>query len=519
MEAELPQSEDRHRRMAEATFEGVVLSEGGVILDVNEQFTEMFGYSLPELIGKPVIELVHPKHREMVREHLLSGYSQPYECLAIRKDGTVLTVKVQGMSTMYRGRRVRVAAISDYTECRAAEERWARLQGLLTAMNHVKRLIMWGEDMQAIFEATCQILRRQGICSAAWVGVLDRGSEVVRFVAPEEGLPGATGIEFSLLGWGDSCHCARMALREGRPYLVEDVEVSRECAECRIRAQAVPHRSALAAPMLFQGRPFGVLLAYSDRRWRLGEEETQLLSDLAVDLALGMHTRETERALRSSSRRLRQLAQRVVSAQEEERLRVSRELHDEAGQALVVLKIGLEGLLGDVPPESRAPLREAIALADTTMERIRQLAHDLRPPALDTAGLNATLEDLCRDFSRRTRLPVGYRGTEVPNLGESVSVCFYRVLQEALTNVARHAQASRAQVTLARDERGVSLVVEDDGRGFKTDPHGHPPDEREGLGVLGMQERLSLAGGELRIRSTPGKGTRLIARVPWERVP
>jgi signal transduction histidine kinase len=406
----------------------------------------------------------------------------------------------------------------DIARCRETEERWARLQGLLSAMNQVKRLIMQGEGIQAIFEDTCEILRRQEICSVTWIGLLDEKSQTMRLVAPAGGLPGRFQDEFSVRDARGPYHCARMALRKGRPYLVAAVRESKPCADCLVRSR-VPHESALAAPMLFQGRSYGVLVAYADDRWAWGEEATHLLSDLAVDLALGMHTREAEESLRVRSEQLRQLAQRVVSAQEEERQRVSRELHDEAGQALVALKIGLEEVLDDIPTESRAPLRQAIALADTTMERIRRLAHDLRPPALDTAGLNATLAGLCRDFGRRAHLSIEYRGTEISGLGGTANVCFYRVLQEALTNVARHAEARHAVVTLTYDADGIILSVEDDGQGFAMEPYGHPSPGREGVGLLGMRERLSLLGGKLNIHSRSGEGTRLVAHLPWERTP
>jgi signal transduction histidine kinase len=192
--------------------------------------------------------------------------------------------------------------------------------------------------------------------------------------------------------------------------------------------------------------------------------------------------------VRTSRERLRQLAKTIVSTQEKERQRLSRELHDEAGQALTALKISLE-LIGEDLPAEYASLRQRIsdatALTTTTMEQLRSLAQDLRPPALDAVGLNPTLESFCRDFAKHTQLCIGYLGTSVPVLPEAVNICLYRFLQEALTNVAKHACANQVCVALRCDAETITLAVEDDGQGFG----GH-----ERLSVSGWPMGIGLLG-------------------------
>ena len=156
---------------------------------------------------------------------------------------------------------------------------------------------------------------------------------------------------------------------------------------------------------------------------------------------------------------------------------------------------------------------EAIALTDATIEQIRLLAQGLRPPALDTVGLNAAQEGFCHDFAQRTQLSVDYAGKELPPLPDAVGISLYRFLQEALTNVAKHADARRVRVELRQDAEAISLLVEDDGRGF--DPEAVLQSQPTGIGLLGMQERFKLLGGWLEIASRPGQGTRLVAYVPW----
>ena len=980
-EATLQESEDRYRHLSAATFEGIVVSDQGAILDANEQFTRMFGYEHAAVIGLPVIELVHPEHRNLVSENIRSGYDQPYEHLALRKDGSALTVEVRGKKTVYRGKTVRITAIRNITRRKADEARQARWRSILAVVNQVKHLVIHEENISAMLQGACQALWHSGIADLAWIGLLDEESQTVRSAAIAGDQSDETQIAFSLRAPHGSYHCARTALRDRQRFLVKEVGESDLCADCELRPR-VPHGGILAVPLLFQEQRYGVLLISSVQPWALGEDGTNLLAELAGDLSLGLHTAEAKATLRESEARyrnlvetsqdliwqcdaegrftflnpawekthgyrveemlgkpftdfqtpevaardseefgrhlaggsvtgyetthfaksgdvihlifnamalydtdgnivgtqgtayditervrgeqtlqqyarrlkilrdidhailsaqsaeeiaqaamqrlrqlvpcqrasvtvfdvkarqtvvlatdsgektqfsqgakfplpqtrieslrwneeyviadlqaipdptlleqamlaegirtyanvslmakgdligslnmgaerpaaftpehleiahevadslataiqqsrsaeathrhaeelrlagnilrglnttpdvrgicpevvsglkaitncswvsvalleedhtavmvyamdgappalaqgrlvplsstavaedvqagrphltpdlstesewpserallqagyrsrinlplrhgswtigalnlawprpagydeaqlpllrqisdavalamernrlfeqvhdrneqLRTLAEPVGSTQEEERQRLSRELHDEAGQALVALKMGLKSLLADMPAgldAPRAQLREATALTDTTMERIRRLAHDLRPPALDMAGLNATLEGFCREFGRQTGLAIVYDGAELPELTDAVNICFYRVLQGALTNVARHAQTDHARVALAHEADTIRLSVEDDGQGFDQQARTSAPTYGQGIGLLGMEERLRLLGGWLEIESRPGAGTRLVAHVPWE---
>lgn len=226
--------------------------------------------------------------------------------------------------------------------------------------------------------------------------------------------------------------------------------------------------------------------------------------------------RQRNQELDTVNKRLQELAQKIVSIQEDERRRVSRELHDEAGQSLTALKISLDLTRAVLPPElteARESLTDAMALTTETMERIRLLAHDLRPPILDHSSLKNTLESLCQEFSGRTKLTVHYNSTDLPALPNAVTVALYRVLQEALTNIARHANARNVEVNLHHEGDTILLHVRDDGSGFDTHSL------RSGIGLDGMRERLELLGGALEIHSQPTQGTFLIARIPTPALP
>jgi len=204
----------------------------------------------------------------------------------------------------------------------------------------------------------------------------------------------------------------------------------------------------------------------------------------------------------------------VVKAQEEERQRVARELHDQAGQTLTGLQLGLSQIEASGPtPEVQEKAASLRQLALEAMHIIRNLALDLRPSALDELGLPVALQDYTETFASRTGIPVRLELSGPPRrLSAETEITLFRIVQEGLTNVAKHAEANLVTVKLAFDSPNVKLTIEDDGVGFDVE-RALGVEQRKSLGLLGMQERCHLIGGELQIQSHPGKGTRLMTSV------
>jgi signal transduction histidine kinase len=283
-------------------------------------------------------------------------------------------------------------------------------------------------------------------------------------------------------------------------------------------------RSAAMAPMEYAGQSVGVLVAYDQlTRGVFGEEESHVLELFAAraSLAFGMATAmasERERAeaevVLARQEELeaarRDTVRRVVAAQERERRRIARELHDDTGQSLTSVLIGLRlAQDSDDPQQVRATLDELRETVTDAIRDLRALAVELRPTALDDFGLQAALERLVDTFGRRTGLAIELLVSDVEQrLGEQVETGLYRIVQEGLTNVAKHAGAAHVSVILRGHEDGLSLIVEDDGRGFD---QSRPA---QGLGLVSMRERVELLGGNLRIESSPGQGTTVAVEVP-----
>jgi signal transduction histidine kinase len=211
-----------------------------------------------------------------------------------------------------------------------------------------------------------------------------------------------------------------------------------------------------------------------------------------------------------SQRVQRDALQRVVSAQELERKRLARELHDETGQSLTSILLGLRTLEdAETLEDLHAAVAELRAAVVRTLVDVRRLALELRPTALDDFGLVPAIENLVERFSEQSGLSVQFESRLDGRLASGVETALYRIVQEALTNVMKHAHARHVSVLLVRNDSGVSAVIEDDGRGFS------PGEDADGgLGLLGMRERLALLDGTLRIEAAPGAGTTLVAEVP-----
>lgn len=277
-------------------------------------------------------------------------------------------------------------------------------------------------------------------------------------------------------------------------------------------------RSWLLIPLLSGDNLLGLLLLGSDNEKAYNHRQAVLAQGLAAQATIAIHNARLFSEVETSRGRLRLLSRQVVNAQEEERQRISRELHDEAGQALTALKISLEMLRAawpDLPDPLDEQLGEAIEMTDGTMEQIRLLAHDLRPPVLDTFGLATSIEGLARDFGRRTRLEISLQADTLPALSDAVTISFYRFVQEALTNIARHAQAAQVTIELRHDDDKIMVRVADDGKGFDADLLHQAPQERSGIGLMGMQDRFELLSGWIEIHTAPEQGTTVSAYVPY----
>jgi signal transduction histidine kinase len=369
--------------------------------------------------------------------------------------------------------------------------RWSRQ---LESLFEVSGALARETDVDRLLELVAERLRE--LLEARLVVVmLPAGADELRFVTAA----GEGGEE--LLGRTvrrDQSKAGRVLVRrhsERVDSVLDDPEIAPTVS------RQIGARTGVWVPLLAQDRPIGVIAAHD----KLGPPDARFTDD-DVRLAETFASRAAV-AVDLSERVERDALRRIVAAQELERQRLARELHDETGQALTSILLGLKQLEGAESPAAVAALRELVV---ATLQDVRRLAVELRPKVLDDFGLVPALERLTQGFAEQTGIEVDLEaGAITERLAREVETAIYRIVQESLTNVVKHAQAARVSVFLTRTDGRVKAVIEDDGRGF--DPSA--PDGG-GIGLVGMRERIELLDGTLIVESSATSGTTVAVEVP-----
>ena len=375
--------------------------------------------------------------------------------------------------------------------------RWSRQ---LEILHETVRSVVDETDMTRLLAQVCERLRGLTRARVALVVIPGESGDVLRVVAADgedaELAAGLLGHEFRK----DGSKVGRVLERQQSSRidsLLDDPDVDQS------ETRALGARTGLYAPLVARGHGLGVIAVHDKltMNGRFSDGDLRLAEIFAGRAAV---------ALALSERVARDTVRRVVAAQEEERRRLALELHDETGQALTSILLGLKAIGGAKSKEdaerAEADVRTLVVQA---LQDVRALAVELRPSALDDFGLGPAVERLAQTFGERS----GIRTTVETHLGErlppELETTLYRVVQEALSNVVKHAAAEHVSIVLSQRGSSVAATIDDDGAGF---------DEAEvradALGLTGMRERLALVGGALEIESTPGRGTTVAAQVP-----
>jgi PAS domain S-box-containing protein len=505
-EEALRESEELLRLLSEATFEGVLVHEGGILLRANGQFFEMFGYEPDELLGKQAIPLtVAPESSEFMRRQISLGLTGPYEVIALRKDGTRFPIEVRARLMEYGGRTVRVAVARDIAERVRAEEALQRQAAQLEALHQVSLDITAELELDALLqsiverairlldaEAGGMYLYRPERDALVWTvtvgpGMAHTGTELQR----GEGLSGKVWEAGEPIIVDDYRHWeGRAAIYEGRPWT-----------------------AILGVPIAWGGELLGVINLMSDAEVRtFTSDDACLLSQFADQAAIAIANARLFEQVRAGRERLRALSRRLVEVQEVERRHIAHELHDEIGQIITGLSLAIEMSTRLPADEARLSQSEAQALVNELMTRVRDLSLDLRPAMLDDLGLLPALLWHFERYTALTKVRVDFKHTGLDRrFRPEVETAVYRIVQEALTNVARHAGVSEVRVRLWASRDMLGVQIEDQGVGF--DPEAALAASNTS-GLAGMRERLALLGGHLAVDSAPGAGSRLMAELP-----
>lgn len=463
----------------------VIVDERGRIEILNGQAERLFGYERSELIGRPVETLVPADRREAHaghrRRYTADARTRPMgigmDLLGERKDGVRFPVEIS-LSPLHTEKGLLITSvIRDITERKRAET------ALRESERRFREFIEGTDDLVIRLDAEGRFI------------YVNRASERVLGLPPVE-CAGLSAFDFV---HPDDRAATREAFERWATERVdgttfENRQLSRDGGISKILWTVNPRYDE-------RGRMTAVTAIGRDITAR---ERIEAAEREAIEARAELNAERAERELG------REVLRRSIAAQEEERRRIARGLHDETAQALTGILLGLGRIeSGTELEDARAEAKRLGGEVSGALRELRRIAMSLRPTALDDLGLVPALEQLVEQTPAAAASKVNFeRSGPDGRLDPAVETTIYRVVQEALTNVAKHADASRISVELRRQDAVVSARVDDDGRGFEA--------ERPGLGLTGMRERAELIGGELEVASAPGSGTTVELRVPVE---
>jgi len=470
-------------------MEGVYQSTDGTgtLLYANNAFAKMLGYEKEELQGRNTLSLIDEawySKLSSIADNLHANRPADGEYQMKHKDGHLVDIHFSVVPTIFKGRVIRSGFVQDITERKRVQE------ALFQSEERYRTLAEASPDMIYILGKDERYLYVNSNAAAFFNLPAEEiiGQPRERFFSPSTSARHKKNIE--------------EILKTGKPFYNE--------TEIGINDRTIWTGTWLVPLRDVSGNISGVMGVSRD----ITERKQAELEILRSRDLLEKRVEERTAELTASQAQLRKLTDQLVTILEDERRRISRELHDEAGQALISLKYSLASIQNDIPAgnlSARKHLLDALDTSDQVMQQIRMLTHSLRPPVLEILGINLSLKDYCEEFTKRTGLSIHYQGEEVPGLPDEIGISLYRFVQEAFTNILKHAGATQVEVRLQYGRQKVTLSISDNGHGMEDTTRS------DGIGLIGIKERFKLLGGDLKIISRNNKGVKKIVSVPWPR--
>ncbi len=482
-EKALRESEERYRFIyhnAPAMLHSV--NSKGRLVSVSDHWLEVLGYERGEVIGQKLTRFLTEDSGQYVEKVVIPEFFKTGLCKDIpyqfvKKNGDTMDTLLSAIGERDKnGNVARSLAVSiDVTERKRAEE----------ALKHAKEeLSRYSKELERQVDERTREIKSILKYTPDVVYIKDKEGRYILVNSRFEELFGVKNEE--IRGKTDYVIFPKETADQFRS---NDVKVLSERRSCQVE-EHVPQNDGIHT--------------YLSVKFPIYDESgAPNICGISTDIT----------TLKKAQDQLRRLSGSIMASQEKERSAIARELHDELGQILTALRmdsVWIHQRLRETNPKTAERALTMCSLIDKTIEEVRGMATRLRPSVLDSLGLVDALEWYTTDFERRTGIICIFKHFNIPVVNDTLATAAYRIAQEALTNVARHAFASRVDVALQAQKGTLTLTVVDNGRGFNT----MELSESEGLGVAGMRERAALVGGKLEVQSRPDKGTRVYFRVP-----
>lgn len=497
-EKKLKESEEKYRTLFEASTDAIFLETlEGRILDCNQSACEMLGYTKEELLGLTVTDLVPENIAKtlpdiITEEQTTGGIFK--EAINKRKDGSLIPVEVSTRLMKVGGEQLVVAYIRDITERKKFDEALMRSEKRYKSLFSMVRLmcdnvpdLIWAKDLNKKF-----LFTNKAICEKL-LNAKDTDEPIGKtdlFFAERERRSHPENPEYHTFG-KTGMDSDSIVMKSRTPKRFDEF-------------------GNLKNKFLF-------LDVYKAPFW---DETGKMIGtvgcgrDVTKEQQIEEERKQTEEKLKKSQKQLSSLTAHLQSVREEERANVAREIHDELGQSLTALKMDLFWMDQKISKDENAlrqKILDMIELTDATIQSVKRISTELRPGLLDDLGLSAAIEWQADEFQKHTgiRCKITIEPEEII-LDKELSIAIFRIFQETLTNIARHAQATKVQTWLIKKEHFIKLDVQDNGKGI-TEKQMH---NIKSFGLIGIRERASFLGGKVKITGEKNRGTVISVSIP-----
>jgi PAS domain S-box-containing protein len=484
----------------------IIAIDDGLIVDVNDSFVRATGFAREEVVGKTTREMGFWKEPEK-RDAYIKTLK---ELRALQERETIFPVKsgeeriFSGASEVFEsdGKEFVVTMLRDVTESKRLyeSETWRReaAEALQRMTLDIMSSLELDQVLQNVLTYLGQVIAYDSVCL-----FLLKGEKIYPIVSK--------GFEDQdeILNAAFESDLIADLQRTRQPIVIADVQTD---SRFKPRAATAHIRGWLGVPLLVRGQFIGCLTIDSNRANAYAEPHIALAQRFAAPIAVMIENAQLYDKLYASHHQLKQLHRQLIISQEHERQRISTTLHEDAGQTLVAMQFNLDSIRNALPPELqslRQQTDELLSMVGALTRQIRLMAHDLRPQALATMGINGVLEDYIYDFAERTGLEIDYQNTGTPPLPDDVSICLYRFLQVALTSIRAHTQASHVQVNLQCPGDYVRLCISENDRTRDAAQLNPLYDE-----FAQIQQYIELLNGRLDVKISAEHNLRFTAQIP-----
>lgn len=512
------ESQEKYRNIVENSLDGIVIIQDGKLVFANPSAARIFEYASPEEMkvvnfsdtvapaSRPFVFVNDSK--QAIREDILRNY----EIKGLTKHGTIVDLEVNAQLVTWNGKPAVQASFRNITQRKMLEREQALWLWEQETLSSIDRKLVSMVDLQRMLDAISQHAR--SLTRADFTGVLmlnENGSSYTWNSVKGNVTPVLSGP-------------IRLDDAQRRAALSKEPVIQRNLHE-NVQLPASPLKlfraerlySVGCFPLTVEGAVKGQLVVGFRTDHAFSGRDIRLLVSLAEKSSIALANAQLYENLLQRERELKLLSGARVEAQEEERRRIAREIHDSFGQMLTAIKFNIEILEDLIPKDSPDYKRveDTKNLLDATMAEARKIAYNLMPSVLEDFGLGPALQLLCEQFSQRNSMKVEYRVHGLTErLEPALEVSLYRIVQEALNNIAKHAEAEEASVQVIRHASGIRLTIEDSGRGFDPSIGTKDITERRGMGLVSIRERAASFQGTVTIDSAPNSGTTIVVEIP-----